>query len=268
MSDTSPQQPLRVEREGGVATLMLDRPDHLNALDEAMCVAIEAAFGNFESDPAVRAVLLCGAGRCFCAGGDVKQMRAFVESGQPSAFFEAPLEAINRALLAIASCRRPVIAALHGAVSGAGFNLALAADIRIASEEARFNQAFIRLGLVPDTGGTLSLPALCGPARAAELCFTGDFIDAPTAARWGIVNRIVPPDRVLEEARTLARRLAAGPAGAIARTKELLRRGWLEALSEQAERERRAQIEAGRSGDFAEGLRAFFEKRTPRFEDP
>lgn len=255
-----------VERRNGVADVVLNRPDRLNALDTGICRELESAFLRFGDDPSARCVLLRGAGRGFCAGGDVKRMQELVTRGSSASFFDEPLRAINRAVVAIAACPRPVIAALHGPVAGAGFNLALAADIRLASEDTRFNQAFIRLGLVPDTGGTLTLPQLCGPARAAELCFLGDVIDAHVAGQWGLVNRIVPPETLEQEARSLAERLAAGPAEALSRTKRLLRRGWVEALREQAERERLAQVESAATSDFAEGLQAFFEKRPARFE--
>ena len=252
---------LRVEIDGPVATLTLDRPESLNALTVPVKVALREALESIASDRAVRAVILTGAGRAFCAGQDL------AERESPDA---APLDVevrdrYNPIIRAIRSMGQPVIAAVNGVAAGAGASLAFACDVRIAAEEARFVLAFGRIGLVPDSGATWFLPRLVGPAKAAELALVGDPLDAAEALRLGLVSKVLPGDGLLDEARAMASRLAEGAPLALALTKEALQRSSTIDLDEALEGEAKLQGIAGASADHAEGLAAFKEKRPPRF---
>ena len=252
---------LRVEIDGPVATLTLDRPESLNALTVPVKVALREALESIASDRAVRAVIITGAGRAFCAGQDL------AERESPDA---APLDVevrdrYNPIIRAIRSMGQPVIAAVNGVAAGAGASLAFACDVRIAAEEARFVLAFGRIGLVPDSGATWFLPRLVGPAKAAELALVGDPLDAAEALRLGLVSKVVPGDGLLDEARAMASRLAEGAPLALALTKEALQRSSTIDLDEALEGEAKLQGIAGASADHAEGLAAFKEKRPPRF---
>jgi 2-(1,2-epoxy-1,2-dihydrophenyl)acetyl-CoA isomerase len=252
---------LRVEVEGAVATLTLDRPEALNALTVPVKVALREALESIAVDRDVRAVILTGAGRAFCAGQDL------AERDEPDA---APLEVevrerYNPIIRALRSMGQPVIAAVNGVAAGAGASLAFACDLRIGSEEARFVLAFGRIGLVPDSGATWFLPRLVGPAKAAELALVGDPVDAAEALRLGLVSRVVPGDQLMDVARALAERLAAGAPLALALTKGALQRSMTIDLDEALEGEAKLQGIAGASADHAEGLAAFREKRPPRF---
>ncbi len=252
---------LRVEIDGPVATLTLDRPAALNALTVPVKVALRAALESIAGDPAVRAVILTGAGRAFCAGQDL------AERDEPDA---APLdvevrERYNPIIRALRSMGQPVIAAVNGVAAGAGASLAFACDLRIAAEEARFVLAFGRIGLVPDSGATWFLPRLVGPAKAAELALVGDSVDAAEALHLGLVSKVVPAADLMSEARALAERLAEGSPLALSLTKGALQRSLTIDLDVALEDEARLQGIAGASADHAEGLAAFREKRQPRF---
>jgi 2-(1,2-epoxy-1,2-dihydrophenyl)acetyl-CoA isomerase len=252
---------LRVEVDGPVATLTLDRPESLNALTVPIKVALREALGSIDRHRAVRAVILTGAGRAFCAGQDL------AERESPDA---APLdvevrERFNPIIRAIRSMGQPVIAAVNGVAAGAGASLTFACDLRIAAEEARFVLAFGRIGLIPDSGATWFLPRLVGPAKAAELALVGEPLDAAEALRLGLVSNVVPGDRLLDEARAMASRLAEGAPLALALTKEALQRSSTIDLDEALEGEAKLQGIAGASADHVEGLAAFKEKRPPRF---
>ena len=252
---------LRVEVDGPIATLTLDRPAALNALTVPVKIALRETLEALAGDRDVRAVVVTGAGRAFCAGQDL------AERDEPDA---APLEVevrerYNPIIRAIRSMGHPVIAAVNGVAAGAGASLAFACDLRIAAQEARFVLAFGRIGLVPDSGATWFLPRLVGPAKAAELALVGDPVDAAEALRLGLVSRVVPGDRLMTEARALAGRLADGAPLALALTKEALWRSATIGLDEALEGEAKLQGIAGASSDHAEGLAAFREKRSPRF---
>ena len=252
---------LRVDVDGPVATLTLDRPAALNALTVPVKVALRDALESIAVDRSVRAVILTGAGRGFCAGQDL------AERDQPDA---APLEIEvrerwNPIIRALRSMGQPVIAAVNGVAAGAGASLAFACDLRIAAEEARFVLAFGRIGLVPDSGATWFLPRLVGPAKAAELALLDDPVDAAEALRLGLVTRVVPGDRLMPEARAIADRLAGGAPLAQSLTKGALQRALTIELDEALEGEAKLQGIAGASADHAEGLAAFREKRPPRF---
>ena len=252
---------LRVDVDGPVATITLDRPEALNALTVPVKVALREALERLAVDRAVRAVILTGAGRAFCAGQDL------AERERPDA---APLdvelrERYNPIILALRAMGQPVIAAVNGVAAGAGASIAFACDLRIAAEDARFVLAFGRLGLVPDSGATWFLPRIVGQARAAELALVGDPISAEEALRIGLVSRVVPNDELLPQARALADRIAAGAPMAVALTKGALERAATIDLETALEGEAKLQGIAGASADHAEGLAAFREKRPPRF---
>jgi 2-(1,2-epoxy-1,2-dihydrophenyl)acetyl-CoA isomerase len=252
---------VEVDGEARVATITLNRPDALNALTVPMKQALLAALRRVERDAAVRAVILTGAGRAFCAGQDLR------ERLEPAA---APLgvevrERYNPIIRAMRALPKPIVAAINGVAAGAGASLAMAADIRIASDAASFALAFGRVGLVPDSGATWLLPRLVGLTRAMELALLNEPVPAADAVRLGMVGRVVPGAELATEARSIAARLAAGAPRAIALTKRALNAAWERDLDGALEYEAQLQDMAGRSKDHAEGLAAFMEKRPPRF---
>jgi 2-(1,2-epoxy-1,2-dihydrophenyl)acetyl-CoA isomerase len=246
----------------GVATLTLNRPAARNALDMTMRQELEAALSRLAGDEAVRVVVLRGAGEHFCAGGDVKLMRDHPMSAEEG---QSRVEAINRAVLALARFRAPTIAMVDGVAVGAGCNLALACDLVVASERARLGEVFARIGLIPDAGGTFLLPRRVGLGRAKELVFTADVLDAREAERIGLVNRVVPAPDLERETYALARRIADGPPRALAAAKTLLDRAGALDLETALHWEALTQASMIASADHREGLAAFFEKRPPRF---
>jgi 2-(1,2-epoxy-1,2-dihydrophenyl)acetyl-CoA isomerase len=251
-----------VEQGDGIATLTLNRPEARNALDLAMREELEAALAGLETDPGVRVLVLRGAGEHFCAGGDVKFMQASRMSASEG---QGRVEAINRAILALARFRTPTIAMVDGYAVGAGCNLALACDLVVAADRARFGEIFARIGLIPDGGGTYLLPRRVGLARAKELVFTAEVVEAAEAERIGLINRVVPAAELLTQTRALAQRIAAGPPRAHAMAKSLLNRSLGIDLETSLAWEGLAQGMMIESEDHREGLAAFFEKRSPRF---
>jgi 2-(1,2-epoxy-1,2-dihydrophenyl)acetyl-CoA isomerase len=252
---------LRYEVSDAIATITLDRPDALNALTVPLKTELLAALRAVAGDRGVRAVILTGAGRAFCAGQDLKERLG------PDA---APLavEVRQRYNPIIAAMRRldqPIVGAINGVAAGAGASLAFACDIRIAAEGASFVLAFGRIGLVPDSGATWFLPRLVGPAKAAELALLGESLSAGEAERFGLVARVVPADALAGEATAMAERLAGLAPRALALTKRALDRSWSVSLDEALEDEAYRQGVAGATADHAEGLAAFLERRPPRF---
>jgi len=252
---------LRVEVADAVATLTLDRADSLNSLTIPLKEELLSTFRRLARDPDVRSIVLTGAGRAFCAGQDLR------ERLEPDA---VPLatelrERYNPLILAMRTIEKPIVGAINGVAAGAGASLAFACDIRLAAESASFLLAFGRIGLVPDSGATWLLPRLVGPAKAAELAFTGEALSAVDAERLGLVARVVPPESLLDEAQALAARLAAGAPRAFALTKRALNRSWDATLEESLDYEAWLQGIAGATDDHREGLVAFVEKRPPRF---
>jgi 2-(1,2-epoxy-1,2-dihydrophenyl)acetyl-CoA isomerase len=258
--------PIRFETRDRIATLTLDRPDKLNALTPEMKEGFEEALAK-AAEPGVKALFLRGAGRAFCAGGDIGWMaKALAEDRWEE--MEALLDLGASVAYGLATLPKPVVAVVQGPAAGAGMSLALCADLRIASHEALFSMAFVKLGLHPDWGGSVGLSRLVNPAVAAELMMTGDTIDAARAQALGLVNQIVPADRLEAAVEALGRRLAAGPADTFARIKAtLLRNQGLDAdgLRTRFDAEGAQMKAAMRHPDAKEGLSAFLEKRTPRF---
>jgi 2-(1,2-epoxy-1,2-dihydrophenyl)acetyl-CoA isomerase len=251
-------------REGPIVTLAMNRPERLNALDNALSRALNDAMSRIAGDQSIHVVILTGAGRGFCAGGDLAVIGKGRASGDATEL--APiLRSGMQSVLKIRTMPQPVIAAVNGPAAGAGMNLALAADIRIAVEEAVFGQNFAKVGLFPDYGGTYFLPQLIGPAKAAELFYTGDMIDAKTALRLGIVNHIFPADRFQSEVQSLAAKIATGPQVAIRAVKQTIFAREKDALVAALEKEVEHQLQCFHSQDCHEGIRAFLEKRPPSF---
>jgi 2-(1,2-epoxy-1,2-dihydrophenyl)acetyl-CoA isomerase len=252
---------IRLEVADAIATITLDRPDALNALNVAMKGELLAAFRTIGRDASVRAVVLTGEGRAFCAGQDLK------ERLEPAA---APLavelrQRYNPIIRAMRTLDQPIVGAINGVAAGAGASLAFACDIRVAAENASFVLAFGRIGLVPDSGASWFLPRLVGPAKAAELALLGSTLSAADAERFGLVARVVASDVLAEEARATAVRLAELAPKALALTKRALQRSWSVDLDDALDDEAFRQGIAGATADHAEGLAAFLEKRPPRF---
>jgi 2-(1,2-epoxy-1,2-dihydrophenyl)acetyl-CoA isomerase len=259
--DGSRAEGLRVTTDGAVATITLDRPDALNALTVPLKESLLGAFHDAGADPAIRAIVLTGAGRAFCAGQDLR------ERTEPGALpladeIRARYNPLIRAMRAL---DKPIVGAVNGVAAGAGASLAFACDIRLAAEGATFLLAFGRVGLVPDSGATWLLPRLIGAAKAAELALTTDPLSAADAERFGLVARVLPAETLVAEAQALAARMAAGAPIALALTKHLLDRAWDASLEDQLEAEADAQGVAGASADHAEGMAAFLERRPARF---
>jgi 2-(1,2-epoxy-1,2-dihydrophenyl)acetyl-CoA isomerase len=256
---------IQLEMRGAVCVLTLNRPDRLNALNVQVAKDFKAAV-NKALEHGARAIVLTGAGRAFCAGGDLREMQEIAkQDGRVEAFFDEPLRLLNEAILMIRKTPVPFIAAVNGVASGGGCNLALACDLVIAAESARFNQAFIKIGLTPDCGATFILPRLVGWKRATELLFTGDLIGAKEAAEMGMINSVAPDDELMNKVMGTAERLAQAPTAAIAQIKMLLEASAVNDYGGQLDLERETQIESGKTKDFVEGVSAFLEKRPPRF---
>ncbi len=262
----NPEPSVLVDVVDGIATLTLNRPDRLNSFAGRMREEIADRLEELAALDEARVIVVTGRGRAFCAGADVGYMAGLLESG---AYDEANalVEAGRRVILAIARAPKPVIASINGPAAGGGANLALACDLRIASERASIGQTFSRIGLHPDWGGTWIVPRLVGPGRAAELFFLADMVDAADAERIGLVNRVVPHERLEAETRAWAGRLAAAPALSIALAKQAIRLSCGAGLEEMLDYEAAAQDRCFRSADGLEGVRAFVEKRAPRFGD-
>lgn len=248
-----------------IATLTLNRPERLNALGDTLREDLHDAVARAAADSDVGVLVITGAGRGFCSGGDVKAMREREQTGAAAPLEERWSPLRDRIILAMRDCPKPVIAAVNGAAAGAGMNLALACDMRIASTAAKFSQAFVNRGLAPDWGGTWFLPRVVGTAKAAELIFTGATIDAAEALRLGIVNAVVAPETLMEEAYKLAGRIAAGPPVAIRLAKRAIYHNQDVDLRSGLEFETYAQGICRETEDSKEGVKAFVEKRAPVF---
>jgi len=249
-----------------VATLTLNRPERLNALGDTLRDDLYDAVLTAAADPRIHAIVLTGAGKGFCSGGDVKAMNEAREAQTERPLLEKVAPLRDRVLLAMREAPQPIIAAVNGAAAGAGMNLALACDIRLAATTARFGETFVKRGLHPDWGGTYFLPRLVGLAKACELIFTGEMLDAQEALRLGIVSAVYPPEDLLPAAHELAARIAAGPSIAIRLARRALYHNQTADLRSALEFETFAQNVCAETEDAREGIRAFVEKRAPRFQ--
>jgi 2-(1,2-epoxy-1,2-dihydrophenyl)acetyl-CoA isomerase len=259
MPDSVPPETILLEVANGVQTITLNRPDSLNALNATMRRELLAAFKQATRDDAIRAVLLTGAGRGFCSGADLR-------GGSSEREFRRVLTTeYNPLISAIRDLPKPVVAAVNGVAAGAGMSLALACDLVYAAAEARFILAFVRIGLVPDSGVTRVLVQGLGRHRAAELAFTGEPLSAEEARDGGLANDVLPAEELLPHARRVAERLAAGPTRAIGYTKRLIESAAASDLAEALDAEAAYQELAGRTDDHREGVTAFAEKRDPTF---
>lgn len=248
----------------GILTITLNRPEKLNAFVGHMRRDLAEALEHAGSDRNVRVVVLTGAGRAFCAGGDIAFMAELMRRRDVEEFARI-LGAGRRVILAIRQMTKPVVASINGPASGAGCNLTLACDLRIASSDATFSQSFAKVGLHPDWGGTYFLPRLVTPNKACELFFLGESIDAAEAARLGIVNQVVAPEELEAATRALAERLRAAPPIALAAAKHAVYMSQKAELEEMLRYETETQLRCFESDDAHEGVQAFLEKREPRF---
>jgi 2-(1,2-epoxy-1,2-dihydrophenyl)acetyl-CoA isomerase len=249
----------------GIATLTMNRPERLNALGDTLRDDLYDAMIRASNDPDVRAIILTGAGRGFCSGGDVKAMNDAKERGQTRPLLDKVAPLRDKVVLAMRDAPQPIIAAVNGPAAGAGMNVALACDIRLASTTAKFGETFVKRGLHVDWGGTYFLPRLIGMAKACELIFTGRVIDAEEALALGIVSQVVPPEDLMPTVLALARAIADGPPIAIRLAKRALYHSQDVDLRAALEFETYAQNICAETEDAKEGIRAFVEKRAPRF---
>ncbi|MBI2359464.1 MAG: enoyl-CoA hydratase/isomerase family protein [Deltaproteobacteria bacterium] len=249
------------EKQNGVATITLNRPQALNAFTAPMNAEFSAALKDADEDPAIRCFLITGSGRAFCAGQDLKARTP----DQRGSLGQSLRERYNPIILRLRRSEKIALAAVNGVAAGAGCNLALACDLRIASEEAKFIQAFVRVGLAPDSGGSFFLPRLVGLSKAMELFLLGEPVEAAEALRIGLVAKVVRASDLPVAARELAERLARGPLS-IGLMKRAVNRALLGELEAQLDYEAYLQEIAGRSADYDEGVRAFLEKRQPVFK--
>ncbi len=253
------------EQINGVAKITFQRPDVLNSFNADLRRDFLRVCRNAATDDAVRAVVLTGAGRGFCAGQDLAELRAAEQNGTPLSF-ELLVEAYNEIVRTIVTAPKPYVCAVNGVAAGAGANLALACDFVLAASSASFVQAFVHVGLSLDSGGSFFLPRLVGLAKAKELAILGEKISAEEALRIGMIYQVCDADTVVESAVSLAQRLAGMPTGAIAKIKNSLLLSLGSSLFQQLEVEKQHQSEAARSRDYREGIAAFVEKRPPKFE--
>ncbi len=258
---------IQVESAAGVLTITLNRPDSYNALNEQISVELTTALRMAERDAAVRCVVITGAGKAFCSGQDLVEIKGhYTEPDAPPLDFGKHLRSrYNPIATRLRTMEKPVLASVNGIAAGAGASLAFAADLRIAARSASFMMAFINVGLVPDTAGTFTLQRLVGYGKAAEMCFLGERVSAEEAGRIGLVNRVVEDEQLAEATRELAARLASMPTRAVGLTKRALNRAWASSLEDQLEYEAFCQQTAGGSADHREGVIAFVEKRKPAF---
>lgn len=251
------------EVANGAAMLTLNRPDRLNSFTVQMHAEVAEALSAAENDADIRALLITGAGRGFCAGQDLSDPA--VAPGAAADLGEALENRYNPLIRRLIALEKPVVCAVNGVAAGAGANIAFAADIVLAARSAKFIQSFSNIGLVPDSGGTWILPRLAGHARALGLALTGEALTAEKAESWGLIWRAVDDDQLMAESEKLIARLATGPTKGYAAIKMAMRKGWRADLDEQLDLERDLQRELGRSQDYKEGVAAFGEKRAPKF---
>jgi 2-(1,2-epoxy-1,2-dihydrophenyl)acetyl-CoA isomerase len=257
---------LNYEKSEGVATVTLNRPEVLNAVNETMGKELLGALRSAQADDEVHCLIITGSGRAFCAGEDIQDLRGQYERGENPKLGERLRHKYNPIVRQIRHMQKPVIAAVNGVAAGAGAGIAYSCDIRVASDNARFIQVFIRVGLAPDSGTSFFLPRLAGFAKALELSLTGDELTSKDAERLGLVSKVVLADQLMATARELATRLAHGPLKAIGLTKRALNKSISNDLETVLDYESHLQEIAGATSDHIEAVRAFLEKRRPTFK--
>jgi len=255
---------VKLERKGGVATVRMNRPDRLNAYNPEMGKELLSAVSDFSIDPSVRCIVLTGEGKAFSAGGDVEFMAAFREEGD-GRFLDLAMR-LHALIATLRKAPKPVIAAVNGVAAGAGFSMALACDMAVATASARFTLGYQNIGLSPDGGMTFFLARALGTQRAMEMTLFSRILPAARAAEWGLVQEVFPDAEFAAGVEALADRLASGPTLAFARAKELYNRALSQPLEAQLEEERQNISRSAGSRDFREGIRAFLDKRPARFE--
>ena len=258
-------------KKGKTATVTLNRPERLNALDAGSCRLLMDAMRRCERDSDIRAIVLTGAGKAFCAGGDVREMRvALTARDKPkvTAFMQDLVSAFNDAILSVRRLKKPVLGAINGICSGGGAGLAFACDLLIAAHEAKIHVPNARIGLVPDGGNSFFLPRMLGVHKAAEIFLTGRALGAEEVFRLGIFSKLVPRETLLAEAEKAAEGIARGPCFAMGLAKEMMNEEFLRSLESQLQRERAAVVQCAGTRDFEEGIYAFFEKRAAEFSEP
>ncbi len=256
---------LNYEVADSVATITLNRPEVLNAMNREMFEELNSLFDALALDLDVRAVLITGSGRGFCSGADLRSLSGGPGAVEPAAF-KSFMRVINELILKMLRLDRPIIAAVNGPATGAGANIALASDIIFMAREAYISQIFVKRGLVPDFGGLYLLPRYVGMGKAKELLFTGENVDGEEALRLGIANRVLAPDELLPEARAFAKKLASGPTVAIGLAKQGVHRGLESGIDAVLEFESLAQSVIRTTNDAFEAISAFLEKREPDFQ--
>lgn len=256
---------VNLHRRGGAARIELNRPERMNAWNDQFSVDLLAALRGAAEDPEVRAVLITGAGRAFSSGADLKDSLAEAPGGGPPDVYGRLTKRYHPIIVGVREVPKPVVAAVHGAAAGIGASLALACDLIVAAESAYFLLAFVNIGLVPDGGSSLLVPARVGFTRAAEMAMLGERVSAGQALGWGLVNRVWPDGEFPARADELVMRLAAGPTRSYAGAKRQLNNWLYDRMDAQLELEARIQQESAGSADFAEGVTAFVEKRPPQF---
>jgi 2-(1,2-epoxy-1,2-dihydrophenyl)acetyl-CoA isomerase len=257
-------QTILFEASDGIARLTLNRPERLNSFNTVMHAEVQEALATLRQDGSARVLILTGAGRGFCAGQDLGD-RVVAPDGAPPDLGRSIENFYKPLILGLRRLPLPVIAAVNGVAAGAGANIALACDLVIAARSANFIQSFSKIGLVPDSGGSWFLPRLVGHARAMGLALLGDKLPAEQAVQWGLIWRCVDDGQLADEVDAIARHLAAAPTRGLARTKQAMLESWGHTLEQQLDVERDYQQELGHSADYAEGVAAFMEKRSPRF---
>ncbi len=259
---------IKTENEDGVLTITLNRPDSYNALDEQISVELTTALRMAERDPETRCIVLTGAGKAFCAGQDLIEIKShYTDDGAKPLDFGVLLRSrYNPIVTRLRSIEKPVIAAVNGVAAGAGASLAFAADLRIGCKSASIAPAFINIGLIPDAGGTFNLQRIVGYAKAAEIWMLGEKVDAEEAYRVGLFNRLVDDEQLMPTTMELAKRLASMPTRGIGLTKRGMNRAWNSTLEDQLEYEAFLQQTAGMTEDHREGVLAFIEKRNAEFK--
>jgi 2-(1,2-epoxy-1,2-dihydrophenyl)acetyl-CoA isomerase len=256
-----------LEVTDGVGWITLNRPKAYNALNTDLAERLLDAVIRCDENHDVRALVITGKGPSFCSGGDIRQMMdAVARDGDAAAFLKTLTVNLHETIATMAHMSKPVVMAVNGAAAGAGFSLALAGDLVLAADNARFTVAYTAIGLAPDGSSTFTLPRLIGPKRAFELIYTNRAVQADEAKELGLVNHVFPAGQFIDHVREFAVNVAKGPTAALGRTKKLLRLSALNSLETQMEQERRAIAACGRTADFREGADAFFAKRPPKFQ--